>query len=258
MPVPILARNALLTLNEARRALGFNEGDPSGETLLIEQINRASRLAESYCCTVLRQQTVTRTLDGPGGRVLWLPDIPIVRITSLTNDDTAVTSTDYRIVPALGKLWLTGDGTLGAWDSEPANIVATYVAGYGIYNAADFTAWVTATAYVVGDLRAGKAAGSYTQRVYECTVGHTSGATTEPGVGVDWATVWEEASDSSQGAMPEDLKQAAVELLEWVRRAPEYTGVQTEGEDGMTVAYTDGGLPPNIGAKLVPYRRAFV
>jgi len=195
--MPTLAGNALLTINEAMRALGLNENDPSGETLLTEQINRVSRLAESYCHTVLRQQTVTRTLDGPGGRSLWLPDIPVVRVISLTNDGTAVASTDYRIVPALGKLWITGDGTLGAWDTEPANIVATYVAGYGFYDAADVTAWVTATAYVVGDQRTGEAAGDYTQRVYECTSAHTSGATTEPGVGADWATKWEEVSDSS-------------------------------------------------------------
>jgi hypothetical protein len=45
-------------------------------------------------------------------------------------------------------------------------------------------AWVTATAYTVGDLRSN---GGVT---YYATTAHTSGATTEPGVGANWATVW--------------------------------------------------------------------
>lgn len=47
-------------------------------------------------------------------------------------------------------------------------------------------AWATATAYALGDeVRAANGSG------YICTTAHTSGATTEPGVGADWATVWD-------------------------------------------------------------------
>jgi len=49
--------------------------------------------------------------------------------------------------------------------------------------------WVTATPYVVNDLvqhtKAGQGKGSYI-----CTSAHTSGASTEPEVGGDWATKW--------------------------------------------------------------------
>lgn len=46
------------------------------------------------------------------------------------------------------------------------------------------SAWVTATAYTVGDLvsRAGVN--------YYCTTAHTSGASTEPATGADWGSVW--------------------------------------------------------------------
>lgn len=45
-------------------------------------------------------------------------------------------------------------------------------------------AWVTATAYQVNDVvRSGGSS-------YIATAGHTSGASTEPGVGASWATVW--------------------------------------------------------------------
>ena len=51
-------------------------------------------------------------------------------------------------------------------------------------------AWVTATSYdnnSNGDGDVVTRSGVY----YKCTVDHTSGASTEPGVGGSWATVWE-------------------------------------------------------------------
>ena len=50
-------------------------------------------------------------------------------------------------------------------------------------------AWQTATAYQVLD------AVSNGGRSYICTSGHTSGASTEPGVGGSWATVWDLMAD---------------------------------------------------------------
>lgn len=44
--------------------------------------------------------------------------------------------------------------------------------------------WVTATAYIVGDIRHNNSVS------YLCTSAHTSGGTTEPGVGGSWTTVW--------------------------------------------------------------------
>lgn len=45
-------------------------------------------------------------------------------------------------------------------------------------------AWVTATAYTVGDLRSNGGVNYY------CILAHTSGALTEPGVGADWEDNW--------------------------------------------------------------------
>jgi len=45
--------------------------------------------------------------------------------------------------------------------------------------------WITATAYEVDDTVENDGSG------YLCTVAHTSGASTEPGVGADWATKWD-------------------------------------------------------------------
>ena len=48
--------------------------------------------------------------------------------------------------------------------------------------------WVTATAYAVNDGLA------YNGESYRCSSAHTSGSTTEPGIGASWATVWELAA----------------------------------------------------------------
>ncbi len=67
-------------------------------------------------------------------------------------------------------------------------------------NGVDFTGktnWVVTTAYVIGDVRTGKAAGAYVKIVYTCSSNHTSGASTEPGVGADWATVWTLTADGA-------------------------------------------------------------
>lgn len=46
------------------------------------------------------------------------------------------------------------------------------------------TAWVTSTAYALRDVR------MHNSVMYECLAAHTSGATTEPGIGASWTTNW--------------------------------------------------------------------
>lgn len=57
----------------------------------------------------------------------------------------------------------------------------------------DYTDWVTAHAYIVGDL-VDNGSGQYI-----CTVAHTSGASTEPGVGASWATKWSALENRIKG-----------------------------------------------------------
>ena len=75
------------------------------------------------------------------------------------------------------------------------NAAQTYVLEFGDQymrvhrNGANITvsgvaAWVTATGYVIGDLRSNGGTNYY------CILAHTSGAGTEPGVGGSWETAW--------------------------------------------------------------------
>ncbi len=54
-----------------------------------------------------------------------------------------------------------------------------------VKTAADTSAWATGTGYVVGNF-----VKDGSDVLYRCTVSHTSGATTEPGVGDDWEDKW--------------------------------------------------------------------
>lgn len=51
-----------------------------------------------------------------------------------------------------------------------------------------WTAWATATAYSVGDVRKNSLGNLHP---YRCIVAHTSKASNEPGFGADWAEKWE-------------------------------------------------------------------
>ncbi len=57
-------------------------------------------------------------------------------------------------------------------------------------------AWATSTAYAVNDTVESNGSG------YVCTSAHTSGSTTEPGVGASWATVWDLFVEGTNKTMP--------------------------------------------------------
>lgn len=56
--------------------------------------------------------------------------------------------------------------------------------GQVVMTTADTGAWITGAAYIAGDFADNGGL------VYRCTSAHTSGATTEPGVGASWSTKW--------------------------------------------------------------------
>jgi len=67
------------------------------------------------------------------------------------------------------------------WGNEKVKINSNYTE---LYNQAA-TKWVTATVYTANNQSV-----THGGHVFVCTSNHTSGASTEPGTGADWATVW--------------------------------------------------------------------
>ena len=58
--------------------------------------------------------------------------------------------------------------------------------GVVVKTASDTSAWATSTSYTVGDF----VKNGSPSAIYRCIQSHTSGSTTEPGVGADWTSKW--------------------------------------------------------------------
>lgn len=118
--------------------------------------------------------------------------VAIFQATGVTNDSGftkyAVTYTDH-------------DGTFAAADPLSLSVGPAGPAGAAGASGLNWRgAWLTATAFSVND---GTSNGGSS---YICTVAHTSGASTEPGVGASWATVWDViAEKGAAGAGTGDL-----------------------------------------------------
>jgi len=120
------ASNTLLTTREtAKRELGLTTVDD--DDVISDMIVRASSAIARETRRVFGVETVTETLDGSGSRLLGLSRTPIVEVTSVTEDGTAIT--DYLIEDAeAGALYRAAgwgrSGGLRMWGTE------AYASGY--------------------------------------------------------------------------------------------------------------------------------
>jgi len=118
------------------------------------------------------------------------------------------------------------------------NLATFDTAATGLNNAAG-TAWATSTAYVADDVVSNTDAGFYSGASvnYRCIVGHTSGASTEPGVGASWRTNWEL---QSAYRIREDRTRIAA-LLTWVKNGfkVQNASLNNAGHDSATIGACD-------------------
>ena len=113
--------------------------------------------------------------------------VAIFQVTSVTNDSGF---TKYAVA------YSDHDGTFSSADPLSLSVGPAGPAGAAGASGLNWEgAWLTATAYAVND---GTSNGGSS---YICTQAHTSGASTEPGVGASWATYWSVlASKGTDGA----------------------------------------------------------
>lgn len=124
--VPATAKK-LTTVARAKTELGIS--DSSQDTLLALLLDEASDAIAAHCHRVWGRETVLETLPGTGRRLLGLSRTPLLSITSLTEDGTAlVQGTDYTIEDAASGALAREIGwwpsLAGGWDSF------AYTSGY--------------------------------------------------------------------------------------------------------------------------------
>lgn len=114
----------LTTVARAKTELGLT--DTSQDTLLALLLDEASDAIAAYCHRVWGRETVRETLPGTGRRLLGLSRTPLISVTSLTEDDVAIT--DYTIEDAATGALARDNGwwpsAAGGWDS------IAYTSGY--------------------------------------------------------------------------------------------------------------------------------
>lgn len=111
-----------------------------------------------------------------------------------TESDWTAEQTDYKrnnlssglkdLAEPPNENWNTSGGYLSTGYSWNAESVRASTVWRGL-------TWVTATSYSIGDGL------MHNSGAYICTANHTSGSTTEPGVGASWATRWVLSADNA-------------------------------------------------------------
>jgi uncharacterized phiE125 gp8 family phage protein len=122
-----LAANALTTLAAQKEYLNTNNEGTSDDGLIEFLINAASSAIENHCKRKLKEQTFTdEEYDGNGLKTMHLQQYPVKSITSVTVDDTALATDDYKVKKRNGALIRVGS----IWPEGDINILVTYTAGY--------------------------------------------------------------------------------------------------------------------------------
>lgn len=168
--------------------LTYDDTEPS-----ITADIKDSSIGNSKLATMASKTYKGRTAADTGA----VEDVPIATLKTdlgLTKSDIGLSNVDD--LQQMPKSYLDTDATLAANSDEKVpsqKAVKTYADSKGY---AWKGAWATSTPYSLNDTVENNGSG------YICTSAHTSGASTEPGVGASWTTNWDLFVEGNDKVMP--------------------------------------------------------
>lgn len=137
----------VLTVAEARKAVGISATDTSHDTELAAKVTAVSRRLDQVCGPIVKR-TITDEVHPGGTRTIWVRHPPVAAWTTVTEYDAAVaqvlTAEDFDTQPAqayLAERWPTGTanyngrlhrraaGAAATFPTGPEAVKVTYVAG---------------------------------------------------------------------------------------------------------------------------------
>jgi len=122
----------VVSLTEVKRHLNITSTTSDEELRALIVV--AQEAGERYTGRVFGRRTVTDTCTG-GRNAIALTSLPVLSVTSVSEDGSALTGDDYTADLAAGVLYRADGGT---WDaSEPLTVSVVYVAGYTAQPAPD-------------------------------------------------------------------------------------------------------------------------
>lgn len=212
----------LIELSVVKTELGISG---SGDDAALERlIAVATDRISAYCDRLFHYSAaISEKVAGHGTPLLRVSRTPLLAVTSVTIDDTALASTEFEIA---------GDGAAG--------LIARKASTYE----ARLWPW---TAISRPDITQDPLPGSELRSI---TVVYTGG----------WVTAPQKAADGALPArsLPYDVEQAALEaIVSWWRRRGEDKNITLEAVEGAQVSYGRGvaALPEFVKEMLEQYRR---
>lgn len=117
-----------VTLAEMRSFLNISESADTGQDSVIENLlDDLTVSIESHLGVAIVNKSYTDYYDGDGNMTLLVKRYPIVTVTSLTVDSSAIASTSYHLYAEEGRV--VADGFCFTGDYR--NITLVYTAGWG-------------------------------------------------------------------------------------------------------------------------------
>jgi uncharacterized phiE125 gp8 family phage protein len=118
----------LVTLAQMRAFLNIPTAQTGKDDLIIDLLDSYNAEMELYLGVTMINSTYTESYDGNGSNCLFLEHYPIVTVTSLSLDDTAlVENTDFYTYGTKGYIKLDND----TFTADLKNVDIVYVAGHG-------------------------------------------------------------------------------------------------------------------------------
>ena len=128
-----LASNTWLSLADTKEYLGISSGDTDNDDLIINMINRATTLVETYLDRVILTATYTNEVyEGTGSPYLFLRQYPVTALTSI-DYRTENYQSSYETLDTTEYDYRADNGVVrrnANFRSVPAEYRVTYTAGY--------------------------------------------------------------------------------------------------------------------------------
>lgn len=120
----------VVSLSEMKARLNIS-GSSSDEELR-GMLDTATRAGELRTGRVFGRRAVTSEIHHGGRATIVLRQVPVVSVTSVTEDGTSVAAAGYELDMPSGLLTrMSGTYSAALWSAGVGNVAATYVAGYG-------------------------------------------------------------------------------------------------------------------------------
>jgi Phage gp6-like head-tail connector protein len=132
---------ALITLDQAKAALGIDPADTSQDAALTQQIDQVSRAVDNYCDRIFARQSYTdhyRYVYNwlASGQPLLTRQLPIAAdvagtpVVTISEDGTAVDAASFEVDVERGALYRLNGTAVASWTGT--SIVADYDAGFDV------------------------------------------------------------------------------------------------------------------------------